>query len=55
MFSGKGEAYGRNEYFGFTQREVGKLLQDTDLEVHAGEMKEWYNGGIEQGAWRRPQ
>lgn len=33
-----------NEYFGFTQREVDKLLQDTDLEVHAGEMKEWYDG-----------
>lgn len=33
-----------NEYFGFTQREVDKLLQDTDLEVHAREMKEWYDG-----------
>lgn len=33
-----------NEYFGFTQEEIDKLLQDTRLTVHTDEIKEWYNG-----------
>lgn len=33
-----------NEYFGFTQKEVIKLLKDTKLSAHAKEMKEWYDG-----------
>lgn len=33
-----------NEYFGFTQREVDKLLVDTGLVSHAGELKKWYDG-----------
>ena len=33
-----------NEYFGFTQAEVDKLLQDADLTNHAEEMKKWYDG-----------
>lgn len=33
-----------NEYFGFTQKEVDKLLKDTGLSSHAEEIKEWYDG-----------
>ena len=33
-----------DEYFGFTQAEVDKLLLDTDLADHADEMRDWYDG-----------
>ena len=33
-----------DEYFGFTQKEVEKLLEDTSLTSHAAEIKEWYDG-----------
>ena len=33
-----------NEFFGFTQREVNILLQDTELTDHLDEMREWYDG-----------
>lgn len=33
-----------DEYFGFTQKEVEKLLEDTSLTSHAAEIKEWYYG-----------
>lgn len=33
-----------NEYFGFTQPEIDKLLQDTQLTCHISEFKEWYDG-----------
>ena len=33
-----------NEYFGFTQDEVNRLLADTGLTPYAAEIKEWYNG-----------
>lgn len=33
-----------NEYFGFTQNEVGRLLADTGLEPYAEEIREWYDG-----------
>ncbi len=33
-----------NEYFGFTQKEVTKLLEDTGLSTHSEEIKEWYDG-----------
>lgn len=33
-----------NEYFGFTQTEVEKLLADTSLSAHSKEIKEWYDG-----------
>jgi len=33
-----------NEYFGFTQKEVDRLLGDTGLISHGAEMKEWYDG-----------
>lgn len=33
-----------NEYFGFTQKEVNQLLEDTGLTIHAKEMQEWYDG-----------
>ncbi len=33
-----------DEYFGFTQTDVDRLLQDTDLSGHKEEIKEWYNG-----------
>ena len=33
-----------DEYFGFTDAEVQKLLCDYDLNEHATEIKEWYNG-----------
>ncbi len=33
-----------NEYFGFTQKEVTKLLEDTGLSTHSEEIQEWYDG-----------
>lgn len=33
-----------NEYFGFTQSEVDRLLADTGQTAHAAEIKEWYDG-----------
>lgn len=33
-----------NEYFGFTQREVNKLLRDTNLSSHSSDIKKWYDG-----------
>lgn len=33
-----------NEYFGFTQPEVNRLLADTGLTDHGPEIKEWYDG-----------
>ncbi len=33
-----------NEYFGFTQNEVGRLLADTGLAPYAEEIREWYDG-----------
>lgn len=33
-----------NEYFGFTQREVDKILQDANACDHAAQIKEWYDG-----------
>lgn len=33
-----------DEFFGFTQAEVDKLLEDASLILHAEEMKEWYDG-----------
>ena len=33
-----------NEYFGFTQREVEKILQDAKACEHAAKIKEWYDG-----------
>lgn len=33
-----------NEYFGFTQPEVDRLLIDTGLIDHSTEIKEWYDG-----------
>ena len=33
-----------NEYFGFTQSEVDRLLRDTGLTSHEEELKEWYDG-----------
>ncbi|MDO4262174.1 MAG: AAA family ATPase [Eubacteriales bacterium] len=33
-----------NEYFGFTQSEVDRLLTDTGLQGYGREMKEWYDG-----------
>lgn len=33
-----------DEQFGFTEDEVGKMLNDYHLEAHLAEMKEWYNG-----------
>ena len=33
-----------NEYFGFTQAEVDKLLEDTGLTDHAEDLKSWYDG-----------
>ncbi len=33
-----------NEYFGFTQKEVDRLLQDAGLSYHAEEIREWYDG-----------
>lgn len=33
-----------DEYFGFTQADVDKILMDTELTSHADEIKHWYNG-----------
>lgn len=33
-----------NEYFGFTQKEVNKILSDADVITYADIIKEWYNG-----------
>ena len=33
-----------NEYFGFTQKEVNKILSDADAITHADIIKEWYDG-----------
>ena len=33
-----------NEYFGFTQKEVDKILQDANACEHAAQIKEWYDG-----------
>lgn len=35
---------GLNEYFGFTQNDVNKLLEDADATDHAEHIKEWYDG-----------
>lgn len=35
---------GFNEYFGFTQQEVNKILEDTGTVQYAKQMKEWYDG-----------
>lgn len=37
-------ASGLNEYFGFTQDNVEKLLYDADMLNHADDIKEWYDG-----------
>lgn len=33
-----------NEYFGFTQSDVDRLLRDTGLEAHSDSIKAWYDG-----------
>lgn len=33
-----------NEFFGFTQREVKKILQDTGCEQYADKIQKWYDG-----------
>ena len=33
-----------NEYFGFTQKEVNKILSDADAITYADLIKEWYDG-----------
>lgn len=33
-----------DEYFGFTQTDVDRLLRDTELTSHRDEVKDWYNG-----------
>ena len=33
-----------NEYFGFTQADVGKILKDADCLEHATDIKNWYDG-----------
>lgn len=33
-----------NEFFGFTQAEVDRLLEDTGLASYGAQMKEWYDG-----------
>ena len=33
-----------NEYFGFIQSDVDRILQDVGAEKHAADMKEWYDG-----------
>lgn len=35
---------GLNEYFGFTQDEVNKILEDANALEHATDVKEWYDG-----------
>ena len=36
--------YKRQEYFGFTQDDIDKMLQDADIDAYAAEVKEWYDG-----------
>ena len=33
-----------NEYFGFTQKDVDKILRDADAEQYADSIKKWYDG-----------
>lgn len=33
-----------NEYFGFTQQDVDRILKDAKLEAHAEKVKTWYDG-----------
>ena len=33
-----------DEYFGFTDENVGKMLVDYGFEAHRGETREWYDG-----------
>ena len=33
-----------NEYFGFTQTDVERLLKDADCQEHAADIKNWYDG-----------
>ena len=33
-----------NEYFGFTQKDVDKLLKDAQMTSHAKDIKDWYDG-----------
>ena len=33
-----------DEYFGFTQDDIDKMLQDADIDAYAAEVKEWYDG-----------
>lgn len=33
-----------NEYFGFTQKDVDKILSEADVEEFGDEMKKWYDG-----------
>ena len=33
-----------NEYFGFTQTDVDRLLKDTNCQEHADDIKNWYDG-----------
>ena len=33
-----------NEYFGFTQTDVDRLLKDADCQEHADDIKNWYDG-----------
>lgn len=35
-----------DEYFGFTEKEVGKICSDYHLEIRYDTIKEWYNGYI---------
>ena len=37
-------ATGLDEYFGFTQDDIDKMLQDADIDAHAAEVKEGYDG-----------
>ena len=37
-------ASGLNEYFGFTQEDVDRILQDADAEKYAEDIKKWYDG-----------
>lgn len=37
-------ATGLDEYFGFTQDDIDKMLQDADIDAYAAEVKEWYDG-----------
>ena len=41
MLGGQRQRY---EYFGFTQQEVNKILEDTGTVQYAKQMKEWYDG-----------